>query len=285
MRLLYLDEDGKLSLTEDLIHNKLPPYAALSHTWHEEEVTYDDVCNGTGLSKAGYSKIQFCAQQAHRDGLRYFWIDACCIDKANFIELQHAINSVFGYFRGAARCYVLLSDVPSYNRKTDSEDGELSCMRAFRYSRWFTRAWTLQELLAPHNLIFFSRNGEELGSRADLREIIHQITNIPIPALDGIHLDYFSVEERLSWAHKRNATRPEDHVYSLLGLFGVFMPPMYGEGRDNAFKRLRREIQDRSVEGDEYIGQRLLTYQRLDAFNVRVLVLHPKTAGRNSPHI
>jgi hypothetical protein len=284
MRLLWLTTDGEVKVTKDFLdRDPIPPYAALSHTWwqEEQEVTYDDLCNDRGRDKAGYKKVQFGAQQANRDGLQYFWMDTCCINKANPFELQDAISSIFRLFRGAARCYVFLSDVSSSKRKADSEGTEAPWMAAFRYSRWFTRAWTLQELLAPRKLDFFSREGTRLGSRSNLRETIHEITDIPIAALDGASLSAFSVEERLSWTARRNATREGDRVYSLLGLFGVFMPIIYGEGQENAFRRLKREIRERAVHQEDYAGQRLLKYEPLRASDIRILVLHSKTTGEN----
>src|SRR4051794_31465518 len=111
MRLLERKDNDKFSLTKDLINN-IPAYAILSHTWggDDQEVTFKDVTNGTGQSKAGYQKIRFCGEQAARDGLRYFWIDTCCIDKSNHSELTEAINSMFRWYRESARCYVYLSD-------------------------------------------------------------------------------------------------------------------------------------------------------------------------------
>ena len=84
---------------------------------------FKDLINGTGKSKASYSKIQFCGEQARRDGLQYFWVDTCCIDKSNSTELAEAINSMFRWYRDATRCYVYLSDVSS---KIDPERLEIA---------------------------------------------------------------------------------------------------------------------------------------------------------------
>jgi hypothetical protein len=112
MRLLKLDSHGELGVTKDLFDN-IPPYAILSHTWEEddEEVTFKDISKGSGKDKAGYRKIQFCRKQAARDGLHYFWVDSCCINKSSSTELLEAINSMFRWYRRAARCYVYLTDV------------------------------------------------------------------------------------------------------------------------------------------------------------------------------
>lgn len=109
MRLLVRSDTGEITLTKDFLgDDSIPPHAILSHTWVEgQEVTFGDLMHGTGLEKAGYDKIQFCAQQAARDGLRYFWVDTCCIDKSNPVELQDAINSMYPWYQEAVRCYWL----------------------------------------------------------------------------------------------------------------------------------------------------------------------------------
>ncbi|KAF2452243.1 P-loop containing nucleoside triphosphate hydrolase protein, partial [Lineolata rhizophorae] len=252
MRLLEVQPDGTFSLTKDLHKdNAIPAYAILSHTWHDgQEVTFHDLNDKTGYPKAGYGKIRFCAQQALRDGLHYIWVDTCCINNADIAELQDAINSMFRWYRDAVRCYVFLSDVQGPEEESTTVAGARAWEQAFRSSRWFTRGWTLQELLAPRTVRFFSRDWKQLGDRHELKDQIHEITSIPVAALGGASLDHFSVEERLSWSRGRRTTRKEDRAYSLLGLFSIFMPPNYGEGEDNAFRRLTKNIekasQDRS---------------------------------------
>jgi hypothetical protein len=250
MRLLERNNAGEFSLTKDLVgDDEIPRYAILSHTWREgEEVTLKDLMDGTGKSKPGYTKIRFCGEQARRDGLQYFWVDTCCIDKSNNTELSEAINSMFRWYRSAAKCYVYLSDVSSPAFGTNDKFSQLPCESAFRNSRWFVRGWTLQELLAPGSVEFFSREGKRLGDKRSLERQIHEITGITIPALQGTPLPQFGVEERLSWAENRQTTRQEDKAYSLLGIFDVYMPLIYGEGRRNAFKRLREEI-DKASKG------------------------------------
>ncbi|KAJ4286553.1 hypothetical protein N0V90_013253 [Kalmusia sp. IMI 367209] len=250
MRLLEIGQDGTLGLTRDLMKDEeVPAYAILSHTWLVgEEVTFDEFTTGVGHKKAGYSKIRFCARQADRDGLRYFWVDTCCINKRDTVELQHAINSMFRWYRKAARCYVFLSDVPSAEPETRNTTYPPTCAPfwklALRDSRWFTRGWTLQELLAPQSVDFFSQDGKHLGNRHELRQEIHEITKIPVSALTGASLDNFSIDERLSWSERRCTTREEDKAYSLLGIFGIYMFLNYGEGQNNAFRRLRKAIEE-----------------------------------------
>ena len=244
MRLLECNSAGELSLTEDIIDDdKIPPYAILSHTWKEgEEVTFQELIDGTGKGKPGYEKIRFCGEQAKRDGLQYFWVDTCCINRSNNTELSEAINSMFRWYRSATRCYIYLSDVSSPVFDTNNQLSDLPFESAFRASRWFTRGWTLQELLAPSSVEFFSREGNRLGDKRSLQQQIHEITGIPAQALQETFLPRFSVDERLLWSQNRQTTRKEDQAYALLGIFDVYMPLIYGEGRDNAFKRLLKEI-------------------------------------------
>ncbi|KAE9363034.1 hypothetical protein N431DRAFT_423438 [Stipitochalara longipes BDJ] len=239
MRLLERTRDGRLSLTRDLINN-IPPYAILSHTWgvDEEEVTFQDLSNGSeqARSKVGYRKILFCGEQAARDNLQYFWVDTCCIDKSNNTELSEAINSMFRWYRDAAKCYVHLADVSA--EPGENRSWELS----FRRSRWFTRGWTLQELIAPHSVEFFSVEGTVLGDKVLLEQELHEITGIAVQALRGCALPDFTVTKRMAWAESRRTAREEDKAYCLLGIFDVCMPLIYGEGEKKALRRLRREI-------------------------------------------
>jgi NACHT domain/Heterokaryon incompatibility protein (HET) len=243
MRLLEWKSDGDFSLTEDLTNN-IPPYAILSHTWgsNGEEVTFEDIMSHTGKDKPGYAKIQFCGNQAANDGLQYFWVDTCCINKSSSSVLTEAINSMFRWYREAAKCYVYLSDVSKGNYDEYDHLSRSIWKSAFRRSRWFTRGWTLQELIAPTSVEFYSSEGMRLGDKRSMEQQIHEITGIPVRALRGNPLSDFSPEERLSWATKRETTREEDKAYSLLGIFDIYMPLIYGEGGENAFKRLRKKI-------------------------------------------
>ncbi|KAL1847005.1 hypothetical protein VTK73DRAFT_162 [Phialemonium thermophilum] len=243
MWLLTRGENGEIALTEDRV-GQIPDYAILSHTWgpNADEVTFADMREGTGRGKKGYGKIEFCAKQAARDGLHYFWVDTCCIDKSNKAELDEAINSMFQWYRNAARCYAYLTDV-STNPAQNNPPGT-PWEQALLASRWFTRGWTLQELLAPASVAFFSQEHVRLGDKASLQRQIHKITRIPISALQTSSLSSFSLEERFSWAERRETTRPEDRAYCLLGIFGVFIPLIYGEGTENAMRRLKREIDE-----------------------------------------
>ncbi|KAJ4286524.1 hypothetical protein N0V90_013224 [Kalmusia sp. IMI 367209] len=236
MRLLRSETGGEFSLREYL--GDVPQYAILSHTWGAEhdEVTFRDFAEGTAKNKRGYRKLTFCGQQAANDGLEFFWIDTCCIDKSSSAELSEAINSMFRWYRDAAICYAYLSDV--------SISGSAKIDQSFQKSRWFSRGWTLQELLAPRRVDFFSMEGERIGDKCSMVQTIHTITGIPIEALEGSPLSQFDVNERISWAKQRETTRPEDAAYCLLGIFDIYMPLLYGEGQKSAFYRLQKEIKE-----------------------------------------
>jgi hypothetical protein len=247
MRLLEFTTSSGLSLTKDYIED-IPRYAILSHTWgkDDEEVTFDDFVTGTGKNKNGYRKIEFCFKQAAKDGLKYFWVDTCCINKSNYTELSEAINSMFRWYRDAVRCYVYLSDVSTRGPGADDSFSRSVWKLEFRQSRWFTRAWTLQELIAPTSVEFFSREGEWLGNKRSLEMTLHEITGIPIEVFRGKSLAEYALDKRMIWTTERTAKRKEDEAYCLLGIFDVYMPLNYGEGRVNAFTRLEEEIQKRS---------------------------------------
>jgi hypothetical protein len=242
MRLLKLNDDGRFSLVW-FPKDEIPPYAILSHTWgrgEDDEVTFKDLIDGTGDKKKGFQKLQFCGNQAKADDLHYFWVDTCCIDKSNNNELTTAINSMFRWYQNASRCYVYLSDVSVHTQ--DGQSRHLEWESAFRNSRWFTRGWTLQELLAPKIVEFYSRDRTRLGDKRSLEQQIHEVTGIAVEALQGRHLRDFSVEERLRWREKRQTTEEEDGAYCLLGIFEIFISLKYGEGRKNAMDRLQRKV-------------------------------------------
>jgi hypothetical protein len=239
MRLLQIEADGAFSLGE-YVGRDIPRYAILSHRWgaDHEEVTLRDFVEGTGKSKAGYCKLTFCGKQAANDGLRFFWIDTCCIDKASSAEVSEAINSMFHWYQVAAKCYVYLSDVSTRDFARNEQ--------SFQRSSWFKRGWTLQELVAPICVEFFSSDGDQIGDKSSMVQEIHSITSIPIQALQGSPLAHFSVDERMSWTESRETKREEDAAYCLLGIFDIHMPLLYGEGRKNAFSRLQRVLKESS---------------------------------------
>ncbi|KAK2774758.1 het domain protein [Colletotrichum kahawae] len=230
MRLLHTTT---LDLNEFV--DDIPPYAILSHTWENDEISLQDLSTTAGRSKKGFKKIEACCAQARHDGYDWAWLDMCCIDKTSSAELSEAINSMFRWYRQARVCYVYLSDLPSqYPGNVDR--------RQFHNVKWFTRGWTLQELIAPRAIEFYDQNWEEIGTKVSLLDLLHDKTGIRRDILDGttVHTA-ISSGERMSWASKRKTTRQEDLAYCLLGIFGIHMPLLYGEG-PQAFIRLQHEI-------------------------------------------
>jgi hypothetical protein len=233
----------------------VPHYAILSHRWENDEVTFQDLTSGMGRNMLGWKKIVGCCELALHEGLEWAWIDSCCIDKTSSSELSEAINSMFRWYRDAEICYVYLSDASGPLE-------EASNMDAFRFSKWFTRGWTLQELLAPDELKFFDKDWVHIGTKDELLETISSVTGIK-------HLFNFedaSVAQKMSWAAKRETTRLEDQGYCLLGIFGVNMPPLYGEG-PNAFFRLQLEI------------MRISNDESLFAWEDEVVISQSETSG------
>lgn len=254
-------------------------YAILSHTWYTSsegrEQTYEDilriqaaaaaeeaiqqsVSSPNGLSQPSdgalpdarplpplpsilhrpelSEKIRGFCTYARTAGYHFAWADMCCIDKSSSAELSEAINSMFEWYRLATVCYVYLADVPAEDEVSRRVDKE------FRQSRWHTRGWTLQELLAPRRVVFLSRMWTVLGTKLGLAGQLAEITGIDASIFTGrTEFVNASVAQRMSWAAHRETTRVEDRAYSLMGIFGVFMSPVYGEGH-NAFLRLQEEI-------------------------------------------
>lgn len=219
----------------------IPGYAILSHRWDAVEVSFHDIQNNQDIQKTpAFSKVRGCCAQARLDGWEYVWIDSCCIDKSSSAELSEAINSMFLWYSEAQACYAYLSDV---SEDEDANDSSVELLEnTIRKSTWFTRGWTLQELLAPEFVTFFTRQWNEIGTKRSLRDPISSITGIRSEILEGsAMISSSSVAERMSWASRRLTSRTEDIAYCLLGLFGVYMSPLYGEGH-NAFARLQLEI-------------------------------------------
>ncbi|KAK4032710.1 HET-domain-containing protein [Parachaetomium inaequale] len=220
------------ALEEFVDDDHVPPYTILSHTWGAEEVTFKDLSSALTSppvdwraykNKQGWPEIVNSAQHARNCGWRYIWIDTCCIDKSDVTDLSEAINSMFRWYECAEVCYAYLANVPP-----DHPTLVHPWTWSFRSSRWFRRGWTLQELLAPSFLEFLDRDWNPIGSR----------TNGPMK-LSWRRAS--SVATKLSWAANRETTLVGDRTYSLLGLLGVNMPLIYGEG-ERAFTRLQHEL-------------------------------------------
>ncbi|RYP12412.1 hypothetical protein DL767_011323 [Monosporascus sp. MG133] len=210
-------------------------YAILSHRWREEEVLFQDMQSGNAPQKKGYAKLKRFCEEAAAANYTYAWSDTCCIDKNSSTELSESINSMFRWYQNAAVCYAYLYDLTATTVQS-AEDLK---------SEWFSRGWCLQELLAPKEMTFFNATWERVGSRDELSKFVSKMTGIHPNALGG-DLERFSVAQRMSWAADRKTTRGEDVAYSLLGIFGVNMPLLYGEGGERAFARLQGEIMKQS---------------------------------------
>ncbi|KAJ9644436.1 hypothetical protein H2204_001788 [Knufia peltigerae] len=247
---------------EEFFTETAPPYAILSHTWTSEEVTYQDITSvgGGSLSspaKKGYAKLKQTCRLARQDGLDYAWIDTCCIDKSSSAELSESINSMYAWYANSTTCHVYLEDLypcgdtaaattPDMIRKDNGGNDTLSTTTqvtdALPNCRWFTRGWTLQELLAPRQLTFYDSTWTSIGTRSTFGDVISRITSIPKSVLSQTFpISECSIAVRMSWAAHRITTRTEDMAYCLLGLFDVNMPLLYGEGM-KAFRRLQEEI-------------------------------------------
>ncbi|KAF5236879.1 hypothetical protein FAUST_6294 [Fusarium austroamericanum] len=264
---MYLINVSTYDLEE--FHGNIPKYAILSHTWgpSSEEVLFHEMQNSLSdiRIKKGFRKIELCAEQAKRDKLQYCWVDTCCIDKSSSAELSEAINSMFAWYRNSTVCYIYLDDVVHQEGSNGRDD-------SFKNARWFTRGWTLQELVAPRVRRFYDVNWTVIGfisesyysqqvvngflressaveihlnpylpERSNISGQVSQITGIPEDVLHSGDHASFSVATKMSWVSRRETTRTEDQAYCLLGIFDVQMPLLYGEG-NKAFIRLQEEI-------------------------------------------
>lgn len=246
--------------------SNIPRYAILSHTWADGEVLLQDLVDlgsvswGRGVegddgsnshngprpgprpvfTKQAFAKLQRSAALARRNGFDYIWVDTCCIDKTSSTELSEAINSMYRWYQEADVCYAYLADV----RPAGTED-PMDRRSSFRHSRWFTRGWTLQELIAPRQVEFFAGDWSYLGSKHEsnaFTNLLHEITGVQHGVLTGEDSPAdISIASRMRWAAFRETTRVEDIAYCLLGLFDVNMPLLYGEG-SKAFIRLQEAI-------------------------------------------
>ncbi|KAL8959322.1 MAG: hypothetical protein Q9193_003796 [Seirophora villosa] len=251
----------------------IPPYAILSHRWAEGEVAFKEMRKGKAQPGPGLTKIEkFCTLAASK-GHEWAWIDTCCIDKRSSAELSESINAMYKWYKNARACYVYLIDfaLSAQELKHLSEIGvdalhyfvhrhklktlginyadkfDLDFADRLRKCSWFKRGWTLQELLAPSTfkVFFFDKHWDEIGPLFILKDVISSITGIQERFLSPTPVAKPSVAQRMSWASGRHTSRGEDLAYCLLGLFNVNMPLLYGEGADNAFRRLQIEIMNR----------------------------------------
>ena len=219
-------------LFEEFLGKNIPKYAILSHTWGEQEVSFKDMETNAATTKIGFQKIQMTCQLARSRGHRYAWIDTCCIDKLSSAELSEAINSMYRWYQRAEICFVHLFDLPA----------GVPLKQALPKCRWLRRGWTLQELIAPRIVHFFDQQWVLRESKVEIADQLSELTGIPTGVLTHeAPLSSMAVAARMSWAAHRECTRIEDRAYSLLGIFGLNMPLLYGE-EENAFRRLQEEI-------------------------------------------
>lgn len=216
---------------EEFFDTSTPDYAILSHTWEKEEIVFSDMTDlGKARAKKGFAKLEGACHLAASQKYEYIWIDTCCIDKSSSAELSEAINSMYIWYEYSEVCYAYLSDVENPTQIGDS--------------RWFTRGWTLQELIAPRYVEFYAADWDYLGNKRD-PGLISTISRASLVAervlAHETHPLEVSVAKRMYWASSRTTTRREDEAYCMMGLFGVNMPLLYGEG-DKAFLRLQQEI-------------------------------------------
>lgn len=237
MRLIHVHT---FQLREFLGHpSTFPNYAILSHTWEAEEVSFQDFQDlNLARQMRGFRKIKYCCEQAADDGFEWAWVDTCCIDKTSSSELSEAINSMYNWYGIAMVCYVYLSDVDSevvFNHKTELHHiGELP--------RWFKRGFTLQELIAPLSVKFFTKDWHFIGTKKDKALRLSIVTGIDPGVLRHKRSAFqMPVAVRMHWASSRRTSRVEDIAYCLMGLFDVNMPLLYGEGT-KAFHRLQEQI-------------------------------------------
>jgi hypothetical protein len=266
--------------------SNIPKYAILSHTWQKEEISLQELEADSNKDKAGWRKvIKFC-ELASSEGYTFAWIDTCCIDKTSSAELSEAINSMFQWYQSAALCYAYLEDV-DHTRLGTAFLGS-SVDEPF----WFKRGWTLQELIAPSDVVFFSADWKILGTRISLCGELSCITGITVDILLNPQLlSTTSVARRMSWAANRKTTRAEDIAYCLMGIFDVNMPLLYGEGSSKAFIRLQEEIikktEDQSLFAWQYPTNASEEDDKDHSENEGIFAIHPITFAKSSdivPH-
>ncbi|KIM65069.1 hypothetical protein SCLCIDRAFT_57344, partial [Scleroderma citrinum Foug A] len=223
----------------DFSDDRATKYAILSHRWVGQEVDYDEMVELAKTAveerdeirqRDGYRKILQSCELAQKDGYEKLWVDTCCIDKRSSAELSEAINSMYRWYENAKVCYAYLHDV-------------IHTFPLFQgWPEWFSRGWTLQELIAPKNVQFLNENWQRIGDKRALAPTLRKITGVPEHILiHGLYGNRPCVAQIMSWAARRTTTRVEDRAYSLMGLLDVNMPMLYGEGK-KAFHGLQLEI-------------------------------------------
>ncbi|KAK7464311.1 37S ribosomal protein S22 [Stygiomarasmius scandens] len=260
--LIQVKERRRVKLAPGRKH--LPPYAILSHRWIlEKEINNEDFFMYSLLQRpslklpdlqpawyqreiskvrtklnSGGLKISGACKQARRDGIKYLWVDTCCIEQGNHADVKKNITSMYAYYQNAQVCYVYLADVEDKSGMFWEFGKQLG-------SEWFQRGWTLQELLAPRNVVFFNKYWERIGDKHELLDGIYHTTTIPRNVISGeCSIRDIDVMTRMSWSIKRTTTRPQDLAYCLQGLLGVTVEPDYEEHHFTSFNRLGKTLLD-----------------------------------------
>ncbi|KAL4077804.1 heterokaryon incompatibility protein-domain-containing protein [Scleroderma citrinum] len=241
--------DLRAKVLGEFYDDEIPEYAILSHRWGGQEVNYEEMFGLANMEKdeqdkvrqrGGYQKILSSCEQAQTNGYKWMWVDTCCIEKRSSAELSEAINSMYQWYENSRICYAYLHDVNSPSFPTRRDDGKYPCSNG--WPEWFSRGWTLQELIAPKHVQFFNQDWKDIGNKRVLAHTLSFITGVPLHILaHGLSHDRPRVAQVLSWAADRKTTRVEDRAYSLMGLLGVNMRMSYGEGK-RAFHRLQLEV-------------------------------------------
>ncbi|KAK7440030.1 hypothetical protein VKT23_017281 [Stygiomarasmius scandens] len=233
----------------------VPPYAILSHRWiSEKEVVYAEYFQPRKETsfKSGYQKIRAACRKARQDGIRYIWIDTCCIRQGDHGDVAANVTSMYAYYQNAKVCYAYLGDI---SEEFDSSSSSRSRALRLLWSRWFQRGWTLQELVAPRTVIFFNKHWEWIGDKCGFRDDICLLTTIPRTVLSGEQsIQDVDVIARMTWAMRRETTRRQDGAYCLQGLLGVVVEPNYEEDYLVSFNRLGKALLDAHPELGERLG-------------------------------
>ncbi|THV01903.1 hypothetical protein K435DRAFT_376728 [Dendrothele bispora CBS 962.96] len=272
----------------------IPPYAILSHRWlHGEEATFQEFmelqtksspislarlgCLGHRDTvtqerrqelkrKSGFRKIFAACQKARDDGFDFIWIDTCCLDKTNHEEIATNIKFMYSFYQNSEVCYVYLADV--------WKEGMPWEHATFCRSEWFQRGWTLQELLAPRQVVFFDAAWNRIGDKHQLKDAINHLTGIPPSVLEGTtSIQSVDIQTRMSWCAGRKTTKSSDLAYCLLGILGVVMEPNHGEDVETAFERLQAKLVQSYPTTFEALGNGENIYLMLIRQNVRARVL------------
>jgi hypothetical protein len=232
-------------------------YVMLSHRWEGTESLLHDIQGKVVYDLdpvGGITKLQSFCETTRDKGYLWAWIDTCCIDQTNNVEVQQSVNSMFVWYRHSALTIIYLSDVPP-----SSQPGTLAS------SAWNTRGWTVQEFLAPKFVLFYQKDwslylDDRSPNHKDSLAIMQEMgdaTCIDARALVAFRPGMRDAREKLQWVSSRITTWQEDIAYSLFGIFGVNLPVIYGEKKQKALGRLLQEVvaQSGDISALDWVGK------------------------------